>query len=182
MKKIAVLLAEGFEEIETITPIDILRRAGFDVDLVSIGQKIVKGSHQISIESTKGWENMEAYDAVFIPGGQPGATNLAQDERVLELLKSYHLAHKVIAAICAGPTVLQAAGIIQGRKVTSYPMANVEERFKGTIYLNENVVLDGNILTSRGVGTALEFAFVLVDLLGSDSTDLKRSTLYQIKH
>lgn len=182
MKKIAVLLAEGFEEIEAITPVDVLRRAGFEVDLVSIGQKIVKGSHQIAIESTKSWENMDAYDALFLPGGQPGATNLAKEPRVLELIQNYHKNNKVIAAICAAPTVLQAAGILKGVKITSYPMANVEERFEGAIYLNDNVVLDGNILTSRGVGTALEFAFALVDLLGSDSTDLKRSTLYQIKH
>lgn len=176
---VIALLAPGFEETEAIGTIDILRRANIHVDLVSIGSLEVTGSHGITVKADKRFESLEEYDALFIPGGQPGVTNLCSDNRVIQLIRTYHAQNKLIGAICAGPLALEKADILGGKNITSYPMKDRELHFKDAIYHEKNVVKDGNLLTSRGVGTVLEFGFAFVEALGLDSTGIQKSTLYK---
>ncbi len=179
--KVAALLANGFEETEAITTIDILRRAGVHVDLVSIGEKIVEGSHGIKLITDKPFEKMNDYDALFLPGGQPGTNNLKADQRVLSLVQDYVSQNKWVAAICAAPLVLQEAGVLNQKTITSYPMGDPKPLFPTSHYSEELVVKDGKILTSRGVGTALNFGLAFVESLGLDSSSLQKSVLFQGK-
>lgn len=165
MKKVCVLLAEGFEEIEALTVSDIMRRANITCDLVSMNKdKQVKSSHGIIVEADKLFEDNMEYDLVVIPGGMPGATNLRDDNRVINFIKKQNKEDKLIGAICAGPIALGRADIIQGRKITSYP--GYEDELPGCKYLEDQVVIDGNIVTSRGPATAMEFSYKLLERLG----------------
>jgi protein deglycase len=163
MKKVLAVLAPGFEEIEAITVIDILRRAGIETTVAGLDEELVCGSHQIRIRCDAMLDgiNTENYSHLFLPGGQPGTENLKKDKRVLELVSAFNKANKIIAAICAAPTVLHQAGILHGRQVTSYPAER--ERLTGSSYRDDSVVRDKNIITSRGVGTAIDFALTLVE-------------------
>ncbi|EKQ51168.1 MULTISPECIES: DJ-1 family glyoxalase III [unclassified Clostridium] len=165
MKKVCVLLATGFEEIEALTVSDIMRRADVACDLVSItGEKMVESSHGLVVQADKIFdENME-YDLVVIPGGIPGATNLRDDERVIKFVKKQNKEGKLIGAICAGPIVLGRAGITEGINITSYP--GYEDELPNCEYLEEAVVVDKNIITSRGPATAMTFAYKLLEVLG----------------
>ena len=178
MKKILVLLAEGFEESEMIVPVDVLRRAQFQVDLMSIGPKEVVSSHGIKMIADKTFVDDDSYDALFLPGGQPGTRNLLADERVLALIRRYDQEGKIVSAICAAPTVLAKAGILKGRSVTSYPLSDVETLFAMAHYKLDDVVIDGKLITSRGVGTAYPFAYALAHALGADADALKRVMVY----
>lgn len=181
MKKVLLLLAEGFEEIEALTVVDYLRRMNIIVDTCSItGESRVKGAHSIVVESDKilgEIDNIENYDGLIIPGGMPGATNLRDDDRVNQLVKEFNKEEKIIGAICAGPIVLQRAGILKGKKVTSYP--GFENDLKESIYKEDLVVQDGNIITARGPAVAVYFALIIVEnLLGHERVeDLKKDIL-----
>jgi protein deglycase len=177
--KFACLLANGFEETEAITVIDCLRRAGVEVDIVSIHEMNVKGSHGISVVADKLFSDMDHYDGLFLPGGQPGSTHLGNDERVLSLVRDYANKDKWISAICAAPTVLAKAGILVGKHVTSYPSANTNGIFDDSIYLEDLVVVDGKLVTSRAMGTAIHLGLKLVQVLGYDSHKLSQSILFQ---
>lgn len=177
--KFACLLANGFEETEAITVVDCLRRAGIEVVLVSIHDINVKGSHGITVIADKLFEDMHNYDGLFLPGGQPGSTNLANDERVLELVRYYAENDKWISAICAAPTVLAKAGILKGKRMTSYPTSNEKGIFHEAIYLEDIVVVDGKLVTSRAMGTAIHLGLKLVQVLGYDSHKLSQSILFQ---
>ncbi len=165
-KKIAVLLANGFEEIEAITPIDILRRTGAEVTIVGVGDLMIEGSRGISVKADKEISSYnELPDAVVVPGGGKGAENLSKTEKVGSLLKEAHKNGKIIAAICAGPrTVLLPLGILDGKNATCYPgdekILGQRARFK-----DEKVVTDGNIITSKGPATAMEFALAIAGLV-----------------
>ncbi len=163
--KIAVLLAEGFEELEAVSVIDTLRRAGIDTLIVSLAEAEVYGSHGIGMLSDKVWEEVDFsdLDGVVLPGGLPGATRLGEDQRVLELIRELHKEERMIAAICAAPVVLEKAGVIKGRNATSYP--SFEESMESCSYSEDRVVTDGHIITARGPGVALEFALQLVGYL-----------------
>lgn len=166
MKKVCVLLAEGFEEVEALTVSDIMRRANVLCDLVSIKDKTVKSSHGVIIEADKIFnENME-YDLVVLPGGMPGATNLRDDDRVIKFLKNQNKSNKLIGAICAAPIVLGRAGLTEGLEMTSYP--GFEDELPNCDYSEEAVVVDKNIITSRGPATAMAFAYKLLEELGYD--------------
>lgn len=178
--KFACLLANGFEETEAITVVDCLKRVGIDVDMVSIHEKTVKGSHGITIVSDKLFDDMEKYDGLFLPGGEPGSTNLANDERVLDLLRNYAKQDKWISAICAAPTVLAKAGILKGKQITSYPSANKNKIFDQAHYSEAIVVVDGKLVTSRAMGTAIHLGLKLVQILGYDAQNLANSILFQI--
>lgn len=181
MKKIACMLADGFEETEALETVDILRRAGFNVDLVSIDKEIVRGSHDIKVVSDRLiGEDLVDYDLIFLPGGLPGATNLKADIRVLDLLRSFDKKGKWIAAICASPSVLAAAGIIKNRKITSYPVSASDKTYDEAQYLEDLVVIDGNLVTSRGVATVPQFALTLVNLLGGDAPKLHKAMLFNL--
>ncbi len=164
MKRVCILLAEGFEEIEALTVSDIMRRAEVTCDLVSIGGKQVKSSHGVIVEADKIFKEDMDYDLVVIPGGMPGATNLRDDDRVIKFVKKQNKEGKLIGAICAGPIVLGRAGLTEGRDITSYP--GYEDELPNCEYLEEAVVVDENIITSRGPATAMTFAYKLLEILG----------------
>lgn len=180
--KVLVFLADGFEEVEALTVVDYLRRADIEVDTVSIGEKAIKGAHDIIVTADKllsEVENEKAYDAAVIPGGIPGATNLRDNIRVIEIVKSLNEDDKLLAAICAGPIVLERAGIIEGRDITSYP--GFEDELGDCHYIEANVVKDGNIITSRGPALATDFAIEIISYLQQDRKikEFKKGILYQ---
>lgn len=180
MKNIIVLLANRFEEIEALTPVDYLRRRGILVDLVSIEEDLeVEGAHGIKVMADKNFKDIDfsAYDGLIIPGGMPGAANLRDDSRVIKLVKDFNNNHKLVSAICAGPIVLEEAKILDGKNVTSYP--GFEDQLSGD-YLEDKVVRDENIITARGPAIAVDFTIEILDyLLGSkDVVDLKNDILY----
>ncbi|NMA94014.1 MAG: DJ-1/PfpI family protein [Clostridiales bacterium] len=167
-----VFLADGFEEVEAITVIDYLRRAGIDVKICSIqGREMVKGAHNISVKADCLIEDLtasQAYDAVILPGGLPGAYNLRDDGRVIELIQTQIENGRLVAAICAAPVILERAGLTKGRKGTSYPGFGGDLGFDE--YSEAICVRDGNIITARGPATAVYFALEIIDyLLGAEA-------------
>lgn len=182
MKRIAVMLADGFEEGEALFIVDILRRAGFQCDGVSLVGEMVRGSHDIVVKADKIIsDEIKAYDMLVLPGGLPGATNLRDDERVIELVKVFDQnPDKFVAAICAAPMILERAGIIKSRTITSYPGEKYTELLKEANYVEDIVAVDEHLITSRGPATTLPFAFALVDALGGDSSKLKEGMLYHM--
>lgn len=169
MARVAVLLADGFEEIEAVTIIDVLRRAGVDVVTLGVTGEIVHGAHGIDMRADRRFEDGEGekWDLVVLPGGLPGATNLRDHPGVQELIRKQHEKKRGLGAICAAPIALGAAGVLAGRRATSYP--GFEKELAGAEYDPSPVVRDGHIVTSRGIGTALQFALRLVaDLEGEE--------------
>jgi 4-methyl-5(b-hydroxyethyl)-thiazole monophosphate biosynthesis len=167
-KKAVVFLADGFEEVEAITPIDYLRRAGVELTTVSIsGNKTVTGSHQVQVIADRRLAELDGvYDALLVPGGGLGAENLAASAEVGKLLKEQAASGRIVAAICASPAVVLAPlGLIAGKRFTCYP--GMEKEVSGSKWSEERVVIDGNIVTSRGAGTAAEWAIALIGILVS---------------
>lgn len=169
MKKIAVLLANGFEEIEALTVVDVLRRANEHCDLVSIEDIDVVGGHNIKVTAdTRLTNEIKEYDMIVLPGGVTGSRNLQNSSKVIDLVKYFNENNKFIAAICAAPIILKTADIIEGKNITSYP--GYEDELQGANYIEtEDVIVDGNIITSRGPATTLSFSFELLKILGNDS-------------
>lgn len=163
MARALVLLATGFEEIEAVTIVDTLRRADVAVTVAALEPGPVRGAHDIVIapDATIAEVMTSDFDAVVLPGGAANAKNLAADQRVLELVRRFAQQGKLTAAICAAPTVLQAAGVLEGVRATSYPGFQLPS----AQYVEERVVESGPIVTSRGPGTAMDFAFTLVERL-----------------
>jgi len=160
-----VFFAEGFEEIEAITVVDVLRRAGLAITMVSMtGSLEVRGAHQIPVITDDLFEYVDhqGADILILPGGGPGTKNLAASHKLGDLLKKYNAEGKWVAAICAAPSILGALGILKGKTATSYP--GYEPQLEGATISHAPVVQDGNIITSRGAGTALEFALKLVEI------------------
>ncbi|MDH3257034.1 MAG: DJ-1/PfpI family protein [Nitrospinota bacterium] len=172
MKKVLVALAPGFEEIETITVVDILRRAGARVVLAATEEGSIEGSRGVSVLPDTLIEQVDDrdFDLLVLPGGQPGTDNLQKNERIKAIIQNMYQSRKPVAAICAAPTILHSAGILKNTVVTSHP--SVKDQLNGIEYSEERVVVDGNIVTSRSPGTALEFALKLVEILfGRDRRD-----------
>ena len=163
---IALLLAEGFEEVEAITPADFLRRAEVDVRMVGIGSLSIRGAHGIVVQADMLIGDVPRdVEGVIVPGGMPGAANIAESEEALELIKDLNRQGKLVAAICAAPAVvLQPAGVLKGKHVTCYP--GYEAQLEDCEFEEDRVVVDGNLVTSRGPGTAAEFAVTLIEILG----------------
>ncbi|WP_302224134.1 DJ-1 family glyoxalase III [uncultured Streptococcus sp.] len=177
MTKVAVVFADGFEEIEALSPVDVFRRAGFDCSMLGLESASVTGSHGIQVAMDGVFDgNLDAYDLVVLPGGMPGSTNLRDHEGLITALQARNIVGKYIAAICAAPIVLNRAGLLEGRKFTCFP--GVEEQIAAGEHQTDLVVVDGNIITSRGAGTALAFAYALVDLLGGDGQQLAHTMVY----
>ena len=170
MPNACVLLADGFEEIEAVVVIDVLRRAEIDVVTVGTRGTQVTGSHGVPIEADSTLETCAdtTWDAVVLPGGLPGATNLRDDEQVRELLRRQHESGRTVAAICAAPIALGRAGVLEGRRATCYP--GFEDQMIGASRSTDRVVADENIVTSRGPGTAFDFALMLVARLVDEET------------
>ena len=166
MKKILVFIADGFEEIEALSVVDVLRRAELKCDLCSIKEEYVRGTHNITVKSDCIIDNInqDEYDAIVLPGGLPGADNLL-DKRVKDMAIKFNTEGKIVAAICAAPQTLEVFGILDDRKCTSYP-GFIKGRDKVNYLEDQIVVTDKNIITSRGPATALEFAFRILEDLG----------------
>ena len=162
MKRVLVPLAEGFEELEAVTIIDILRRAGIEVVVASLAGSPVAGAHGIRLAADTPLDALagQEFDMIALPGGMPGAEHLKKDARIAGIIQRLHETGRPVAAICAAPMVLAAAGVLDGRRATSYP--GFLKDAPGTTVVNESVVVDQGVITSRGPGTALDFALALV--------------------
>ncbi|MFT3992604.1 MAG: DJ-1/PfpI family protein [Luteolibacter sp.] len=161
-KRVLCLLVDGFEEIETVTPVDLLRRAGVEVVLAALERKQVKGRCAMTLVADALLSEIDPgnFDALLIPGG-PGVGEMREDERAAVLAESFAEQGKTVAAICAAPLVLKDAGLLEGKRFTAHFSAH--DDLPGVI--DERVVVDGNLITSRGAGTALDFGFALVECL-----------------
>jgi|GEM_PF-7916 len=168
MAKVYIFLAAGFEEVEALTAVDLLRRAGVEVCMVSImDQLAVTGAQGITVRAEKLYKEIDpcGADLLLLPGGQPGTTNLGDYEPLTELLKAWNKEGKKLAAICAAPTVFGGLGLLEGKRATCYP--GCERQLTGAQAVTDRVVTDGNITTSRGVGTAISFSLELIKILVS---------------
>ena len=167
MKRVLVPLAEGFEEVEAVTVVDLLRRANLDVRTAALAGRRVTGSHGITLEADLELDGVRAadYDMIVLPGGMPGADHLKKDARVVGLLREFASTGRYAAAICAAPGVLAHAGLLDGREATSYPGFLGQDSAAGIRLSDAPVVIDGKVVTSRGPGTAIDFALALIALL-----------------
>ena len=164
MAKVAVILAQGFEEIEAFTVVDVLRRANISCDMVGFEEQVT-GSHGIQVKADRVFDgNLSDYDLVVLPGGMPGSAHLRDNQAL-------------IAAICAAPIVLHQAGVLKDKHFTCYD--GIQEQITDGIYQKQTVVVDGNLTTSRGPSTALAFAYELVEQLGGDAESLRDGMLYR---
>jgi len=180
MARVLVPLAEGFEEIEAVTIIDILRRAEIEVCTAGLEKGPVTGSHGIPFvpDGTLAEVLDEDFDMMVLPGGLPGADHLENDPRVALMLRRLADSGRFTAAICAAPKVLAAAGLLDGRTATSYPGFLDPARTPGLELREDPVVEDGPVITSRGPGTAMDFALALVERLqGKDRRDAVEARL-----
>lgn len=171
MIKVAVYLAEGFEEMEAIIPVDVWRRAGYQVTTISVsGNKEVTGSHNITLKPGASISNellANDFDIHFLPGGTPGAFNLAESKIVCERLMDAYRNEKHIAAICAAPLVLGRLGLLRSKKATCYP--GFEKELIDADLVDEYVVTDGSITTGKGAGVAMNLALEIVSLFSGKS-------------
>ncbi|MBI2435305.1 MAG: DJ-1/PfpI family protein [Candidatus Hydrogenedentes bacterium] len=167
MPKVLVPLANGCEELEAVTIIDLLRRAGVEVVTAGLDDQPVTASRGVRIVPDVSLDTAleSEYDMVVLPGGMPGAENLEEDRRVIALLKKMAASGAFTAAICAAPKVLAEAGLLEGKKVTSYPGFLEPDRYPGLHYTGNPVEKDGKTITSRGPGTAMDFALELINTL-----------------
>lgn len=181
MPRIIIPLAQGFEEIEAVSLIDILRRGKLTVTTAGLDNLMVTGSHGITLQADSLLADIRAeeYDMMVLPGGQPGTDNLKNDPRITEMLQYFFRKGLAYGAICAAPSVLAAAGVLRGRKVTSFP--GYETQLGQVDYSQERVVTDGQVLTSRGAGTAGEFALEIVAYFQGQDTarQLREAMLYK---
>ena len=181
MSKIAVFFADGCEEIEGLTVVDMLRRAKIDVVGISItGSREVHGSHNITFMADTTYEEaqIDTFDGVVLPGGVPGTPNLGAHDGVAAAVKKFAEEGKLVAAICAAPSILGQNGILQGRRATCHP--GWEDKLTGAVVTEENAVTDNNVITSRGMGTAIDFALAIAEYFKGDAAaaDLKQKLVY----
>ncbi|WP_028485901.1 DJ-1 family glyoxalase III [Thiomicrorhabdus chilensis] len=168
MSKVLVPLAQGCEELEAVTIIDLLVRAGIEVTTASLdAERVITASRgvQLVAQTTLDAVKDQTFDLIALPGGLPGADYLQQDDRILKLLKSTAEQGGYVAAICAAPKVLVKAGLLDNKQVTSFPGALGQNPAPGMEYLDQAVVEDGRIITSKGPGTAMDFALTLIERL-----------------
>ncbi|CAN1209666.1 DJ-1 family glyoxalase III [Tumidithrix helvetica PCC 7403] len=174
-----VPLAEGFEEIEAITIIDVLRRGGVEVLTVGLESVVVEGAHNITLMADRLLEYADPndFDAIVLPGG-PGTYKLKADPRIIDMLQKQSAARKYTAAVCAAPVILSEAGLLKGKRATSFP--SVQGDLEVGEYLAVPVVVDGLVITSRGPGTVMAFALKLVELLQGEAIATKLASDMQV--
>ncbi|MBA4387822.1 MAG: DJ-1 family protein [Verrucomicrobia bacterium] len=173
MARVIVPLADGVEEMEAVIIIDVLRRAKWDVTVAAVSGLGVKGSRGVNLVADASWAQIDAdsYDVLVIPGGAEGTRILAADRRILETVRKFVSGKKLVGAICAAPLVLQAAGVLDGRKATCHP--GVRQSLTSAMIQPGRVVEDGMIVTSQGPGTTIEFALALIRIVdGRAAADL----------
>lgn len=166
MKKAAVLLADGFEEIEALTVVDLLRRARIYVDTVSVSDEyMVDGSHGINVQTEDLFDEVDfsEFDMIVLPGGMPGTSNLQSHQGVCRIVREFCEEGRYVGAICAAPSILGNMGLLKGKRAACYP--TVEDQLQGAVLVTSPVVQDGNIITSRGMGTAVDFGLKLVEVM-----------------
>lgn len=186
MEKVAVLMAEGYEEGETLTIVDILRRAGISCETFAVKtwnqeeqkqERFVRGMHGMFIKADKEFsDEVKDYDMVVLPGGRPGGANLRENPEVIRMVKYFAAEGKYVAAMCSGTLVLAEADVIQGREVTGY--TGYAEKLPGAVFKEDVVVADKNMITSQGPATVYPFAYKLAEVLGKDVSVLKERMLY----
>jgi len=182
MAKVSIFFADGFEEVEGLTVVDLLRRAKIEITVVSItGNQFVTGSHQITIKTDALFEEkiFDEEDMLVLPGGMPGTRNLSAHEGLDKLLKNFHAKGKKLSAICAAPSVLGEKGLLKGKNATCYP--GYEAALIGATVKDTAAVTDGNIITSKGMGTSIDFSLALIkDLVGeAEASKIAASILYE---
>lgn len=173
MAKVFEFLANGFEEVEALAPVDIFRRGGIEIATVSVtGSEFVKSSHGVVIKADKVFEEVDLSDGdlLMLPGGMPGATNLNEHEGVKRALAAQVTKGKKVAAICAAPLVLGGLGLLKGKRATCYP--GFEKYLDGATYTKELYTIDGNIITGEGPAATFPYAYALLEMfIGKDATD-----------
>lgn len=170
MSKLGIFIADGCEEVEALTVVDIVRRAKIEIDMISInGTKQVTSSRNVTFmtDTTKEEADFSSYDGIILPGGMPGTIHLGEDETVGKVIRDYAAEHKLVAAICAAPSVVGEAGLLKGKKATCHP--GFEEKLIGANVYFSPVVCDGNFITSRGMGTAVPFGLAIVRYFTDDA-------------
>lgn len=184
-KKVALFIENGSEELELIAPLDVMRRANLEVDLISANNEdFITSSHNVKILADKKIDevnNILDYDAIVIPGGMPGSTLLRDNKKIIEFYQTMYNSGKLVAAICAAPIVLSAAGITDDKEVTSYPGFDKEINYKN--YNSEKaVVIDKNVITAQGPAVAILFGYEIVNYLLQDNTaeDVKKAMLVPV--
>lgn len=182
MSKLGIFMADGCEEIEGLAVVDVVRRAKMDIVTISINKtNTITGSHNITFLTDTVFEDVDfkELDGIILPGGMPGTLNLGKHSGVVSIIKEFAAAGKLVCAICAAPSVLGAAGILEGKKATCHP--GFEEKLTGAAHLTDNVVTDGNIITSRGMGTAIDFGLAIVGYFNDSSVidDVKQHLIYK---
>ena len=182
MSKIGIFFAEGFEEIEGLTVVDICRRAGISTDIVSVTKdKKVQGAHQIEVITDVCIEEADfsAYDMLVLPGGMPGTKNLEACQKLMEQLDAFYQSKKYIAAICAAPSIFGHRGYLEGKKACCYP--GFEDQLKGADVVMDKVVREGNIIMSRGMGCAIAFGAAIVEVFaGKEKAEsIKKGIIYE---
>ena len=184
-KKVALFIENGSEELEVIAPLDVMRRANLEVDVISANNEdFITSAHNVKIIADKKIEeinNILDYDAIVIPGGMPGSTLLRDNKKIIEFYQTMYNSGKLVAAICAAPIVLSAAGITDDKEVTSYPGFDKEINCKS--YNSEKaVVVDKNVITAQGPAVAILFGYEIVNYLLQDNTadDIKKTMLVPV--
>ena len=181
MPRVAVILADGFEEVEAMAIIDVLRRAGIDTMIAGLHGGHITSARNVKVipDAVIDTVKAEDFEMIILPGGQPGSDNLDADPRVKVLITSFSQKGKLTGAICAAPIVLASAGVLKGKRATSYP--SYKDRLGGAVYEEKSVVMDGNVMTSRGAGTALSFGLAIVErLVGKEKAQkIKEAMLIQ---
>lgn len=174
-----VFLAEGFEEVEALTPVDILRRAEIEVKTVGINSSVIRGAHGIPVITDLDINEIEpdeSVEMIVLPGGMPGTRNLEENEKVIKFIDYCADNGKQISAICAAPSILGHKGLLKGKKATCFP--GFESELEGAEYTGSSVVTDGLITTAKGAGVAIEFALCLVSILkGKDTAESLEASL-----
>ena len=178
---IYMFLAEGFEEVEALAPLDLIRRAGLPIKTVGVGSKVVVGAHGIPVTADMTASELSDSDAdmVILPGGMPGTKNLDASETVHKVISDAVKKGAYLCAICAAPMILGKLGLLVGKRATCYP--GFEEYLSGAIVTSERVVVDGKVITAKGMGTAVEFGLAIVSVLKDKKTadDLAAAVMFK---
>jgi 4-methyl-5(b-hydroxyethyl)-thiazole monophosphate biosynthesis len=177
MCRVAVLMTEGYEEGETLTIVDLLRRANIECHTFSFNDEFVKGMHSMYVKVDKRFsDEIKDYDMLVLPGGRPGGANLRESPEVIKLVQYFNNHNKYIGAMCSGTLVLEEANVIEGKEVTGY--TGYKDKLSSGIFKEDVVVFDKNIITSQGPATPYPFAFKIAEVLGKDVSEMKDRLMY----
>lgn len=182
MSRIAIFFAQGYEEVEALAVVDICRRAGIDIDMVSVTEeRCVESSHGVGVQMDKTFSqaDFDSYDMLLLPGGMPGTKNLEAHEGLMAQIDAFYAADKYIGAICAAPSIFGHRGFLKGRRACSYP--SFESHLEGATVTKGPVEIDGHVVTSRGMGTAVDLGLAVAGIFcGQEKADeLAKAIVYK---